>query len=126
MTTSRDTEETNVDALRAQLRAAEVAATEQAAQANAAIARAQDRSYWLDRWHVDLNELMRRPGASEARAALRALRVVYRYFFNLRFRLSHGAREGGQRLRSARQTIAEERASADRVAGTSPGRAPGD
>ena len=32
-------------------------------------------SYWLERWQVDLNELMRRPGASEARAAVRALRM---------------------------------------------------
>jgi cell division septum initiation protein DivIVA len=39
---------------------------EQAAAANAAIAAAQDRAYWLDRARVDLNRVM------EARA-LRAL-----------------------------------------------------
>ena len=52
--------------------------SEEIARANAALAAAQDRSYWLERWRLDLNELMRRPGASEARAALRGLRVVYR------------------------------------------------
>jgi hypothetical protein len=36
----------------------------------------QGRAYWLDRWHLDLNALMRRPGASELREALRAVRAV--------------------------------------------------
>ena len=52
-------------------------------RANAALAAAQDRSYWLDRWQLDLNELMRRRGASEARAALRAPRAVYRALYNV-------------------------------------------
>ena len=30
---------------------------------------AQERTYWLDRWHLDLNALMRRPGAAELRAS---------------------------------------------------------
>lgn len=51
---------------------------EQLARAHDALARAQDRSYWLDRWGVDLNATMRRPGARRARAALRALREVKR------------------------------------------------
>ena len=45
---------------------------ERTARANAALAAAQDRTYWLDRWHVDLNALMRRPVAGGSRAALRA------------------------------------------------------
>ena len=48
------------------------------ARANAAIAAAQERAYWLDRWHLDLNALMRRRGASEFRALVRAVRVVFR------------------------------------------------
>ncbi len=44
------------------------------ARANAAVAQWQERAYWLDRWHLDLNALMRRPGAAEFRAALRAVR----------------------------------------------------
>ena len=38
------------------------------ARANAAVAAAQERAYWLERWHLDLNALMRRPGAARVRA----------------------------------------------------------
>jgi len=51
---------------------------DQLAQAHAALAAAQDRSYWLDRWGVDLNSLMRRPSARRARAALRMMRELKR------------------------------------------------
>lgn len=51
---------------------------EQLARAHDALAQAQDRSYWLDRWGVDLNAAMHRPGARRARAALRAVREVKR------------------------------------------------
>lgn len=50
----------------------------QAARTNAAIAAAQDKVYWLDRWHVDLNRLMRRRGAGTFRATLRVLRKLLR------------------------------------------------
>jgi hypothetical protein len=53
---------------------------------NAAVAQWQERAYWLDRWHVDLNALMRRRGASEFRGGLRAMRSVARVFK----RLKHG------------------------------------
>jgi hypothetical protein len=65
-------------ALRARLERLERERVEEAARANAAVAAAQDRAYWLDRWQVDLNALMRRPGASELRAALRAARAAAR------------------------------------------------
>ena len=39
---------------------------------NATVARAQERAYWLDRWHVDLNALMARPARAQFRALLRA------------------------------------------------------
>jgi hypothetical protein len=39
-----------------------------------AVAEAQRRSYWLDRWHVDLNALMERRAAERARAAVRLVR----------------------------------------------------
>lgn len=42
------------------------------------VAESQERLYWLDRWHVDLNALMRKPGADEFRAAVRAARAVVR------------------------------------------------
>jgi hypothetical protein len=49
------------------------------ARANDALAAAQDRSYWLDRWGLDLNALMRRRGASELVTTMRALRLIARH-----------------------------------------------
>jgi hypothetical protein len=57
---------------------------EQLAKAHAALAAAQDRSYWLDRWGLDLNALMRRPAAGRVRAALRAVREVKRAWISLK------------------------------------------
>ena len=51
--------------------------------ANRAVAAAQERVYWLDRWHLDLNRLMARPGAAEFRALLRGARAVYRFLAQL-------------------------------------------
>ena len=48
-------------------------------RANAAIAALQERAYWLDRWHVDLNALMARPAADRARAAARGVRGPVRW-----------------------------------------------
>ena len=66
------------EALRARIEALEREHAEQIARAHDAVAAAQDRSYWLDRWNLDLNALMRRPGAAELRAAVRAVRSVDR------------------------------------------------
>jgi hypothetical protein len=74
--------------LRAQVRALEAELVEVQAKANAAVAGWQERAYWLDRWHLDLNALMRRPGASELRAALRVIRDVKRAFIKAKRRLS--------------------------------------
>jgi hypothetical protein len=64
--------------LRERLDEAERELTTRAAEANAAIAAAQDRSYWLDRWRLDLNALMRtRPGQA-LNAGLELLRSVYK------------------------------------------------
>ncbi len=56
----------------------ERASAEQIAQVHRALAAAQDRYYWLDRWGIDLNALMRKPGASQARAAVSAVRAIVR------------------------------------------------
>ena len=69
-------ERAELEALRA--RVGERERTEEIARASAAAAAAQQRAYWLDRWHLDLNSLMTRPGAAEFRSALRALRAVVR------------------------------------------------
>ncbi len=66
--------------LRARIAALEEELVETQARANAAVAKWQERVYWLDRWHLDLNALMQRPGASEFRAGLRAFRALGRAF----------------------------------------------
>lgn len=64
--------------LRARVASLEQELVQTHARANAAIAAAQERVYWLDRWHLDLNALMQRPGAAEFRGFVRALRAVFR------------------------------------------------
>jgi hypothetical protein len=71
-------EQSEVQQLRAQVAALEAELVETQARTNAIVARTQERVYWLDRWHLDLNALMRRPGAAELRAALRGGRAVSR------------------------------------------------
>ncbi len=74
--------------LKARVAALESELVEVQAKANAAVARWQERAYWLDRWHLDLNALMRRPGAAELRALLRGAREVKRTWVRARRRLS--------------------------------------
>jgi hypothetical protein len=63
--------------LRARVAALESELVEVQARANAAVADWQERAYWLDRLHIDLNSLMRRPGANQLRITLKAVRAVY-------------------------------------------------
>ena len=60
--------------LRERVRQLEGELAEQAARTNALLAAAQERAYWLDRWGLDLNALMRRPGAAQLRWLMRAAR----------------------------------------------------
>ncbi len=85
MATRPDTEESwELARLRSRIAALEDELIERTARANAAVAAAEDRAYWLDRWNVDLNALMRRPIAGKVRALLRGLRLVYRKARELR------------------------------------------
>jgi len=84
---STSTEQAEIAALQARVEQLERENAELAARANAAIAAAQDRAYWLDRWGVDLNALMRRRGASEFRAGLRGMRAVARALKHVKQRL---------------------------------------
>jgi len=65
-----------IELLRERLAALEGELLETQTRANAAVAKWQERAYWLERWHLDLNALMRKPGAAEFRAAVRAVRTV--------------------------------------------------
>jgi hypothetical protein len=88
------------------------------ARAHAAIAAAQDKSYWLDRWQVDLNALMRRRGAAELRAAIRALRAVYRALYSARDKATRRARAMPTRAGHARRVLRGERSRAGSVSKT--------
>jgi len=63
--------------LRERVAALETELVEVQARTNAAIAKWQEQAYWLDRWHLDLNALMRRPGATELLSAVRGVRGVW-------------------------------------------------
>jgi hypothetical protein len=86
-TNGRAAETTEIESLRARIVALEAELVEVSARSHAAVAAAQDQTYWLDRWHVDLNELMRRPGAKEFRFGLRAIRSVARRARRLKRRM---------------------------------------
>ena len=74
--------------LRARVAALESELLETQTRANAAVGEWQERAYWLDRWHLDLNALMRKPGAAELRAAVRAVRSVVWWLKRARRRMS--------------------------------------
>jgi hypothetical protein len=63
--------------LRARVAALETELVEVQSRTNAAIAKWQEQAYWLDRWHLDLNALMRRPGATELLGAVRGVRGAW-------------------------------------------------
>jgi hypothetical protein len=74
--------------LRARVAALEAELVETQARTDAIVGEWQERAYWLDRWHLDLNALMRRPGASELREVLRAVRAVMWRLKRLKRRLT--------------------------------------
>jgi uncharacterized protein YlxW (UPF0749 family) len=76
-----------VERLRARVATLEAELVETQARTNVVVAQTQERVYWLDRWHLDLNALMRRPGAAELRGALRGARAVTRAFRQAKRRL---------------------------------------
>ncbi len=74
-------------ALRSRVAALEAELVEVQARTDAVVAHWQERAYWLDRWHLDLNALMRRRGAMEALGAVRVLRSAYRALKRARQRI---------------------------------------
>lgn len=80
-------EQPEIEALQRRLEELERERAEETARANAALAAAQDRLYWLDRWHLDLNAMMQRRGAAEFRAVVRGARKGVRAYKRVRARL---------------------------------------
>jgi len=87
--TETDEQQAEIERLRARIAALEAELVEQAARTERIVAEAQERAYWLDRWHLDLNALMRKPGAAEARWLFRAFRAVVRRLKTLKRRVAH-------------------------------------
>jgi hypothetical protein len=82
-----DAERGELEYLRQRVAELEAERIEELRRAAAAVAAARERAYWLDRWHVDLNELMARPAATRARAAARLARTPVRALRGLKRRL---------------------------------------
>jgi hypothetical protein len=80
-------ERTEVDALRARVAELEAERDELLRRTAATVAAAQERAYWLDRWHLDLNTLMANPWAGRLRGWARAVRGPLRAVRLLRRRL---------------------------------------
>jgi hypothetical protein len=80
-------ERAELEALRSRVAALEAERAELLRVTTAAVATAQERAYWLDRWHVDLNAVMARPAAARVRAAARAARAPVRLARGLARRL---------------------------------------
>jgi len=75
---SEDQLQAEVEALRAQVAELERRLAQQAAASNAALAAAQKRVYWLDRWHIDLDVWARSRRVAVLRALVRRAREVAR------------------------------------------------
>jgi predicted nucleic acid-binding Zn-ribbon protein len=69
--------EGEIERLRTRLDGLETELVEVQGRANEAVAEWQDRAYWLDRLHIDLNAIMRRPGANQIRIVLKAIRTAF-------------------------------------------------
>jgi hypothetical protein len=69
--------EFEIERLRARLDGLETELIEVQGSANRAVAEWQDRAYWLDRLHIDLNAIMRMPGPNQLRIILKAIRTAF-------------------------------------------------
>jgi uncharacterized coiled-coil protein SlyX len=72
------TRDAEVEELQARVAQLETQLADQARRTNAIVAEAQDKLYWLERWQVDLDRVMARPGAVRALDAVRWLRDAVR------------------------------------------------
>jgi hypothetical protein len=78
-----------IELLRARVAELEQQLAAQARATNRIAAEAEEKLYWLERWHLDLDRLMARPGAPRALELLRALRGGVRRVRKLLRRRSH-------------------------------------
>lgn len=77
-----------VQQLRARIAELEAQLAEQSRTTNTLVAQSQEKLYWLERWHVDLDAVMRKPGAVPLLDAVRSVRGVFRKLRNVKRRVS--------------------------------------
>ena len=82
-----DPRDAELAALRARVAELEAELHDQAARTAGLVAEAQEKLYWLERWHVDLDKLMAKPGAVPALDALKRVRGVVRSAKRIKRRL---------------------------------------
>ena len=82
-----DPRDREIAALQARVAELESELHAQAARTAAVVAEAQEKLYWLERWHVDLDRLMAKPGAVPALDALKGARGIVRSGKRLKRRL---------------------------------------
>jgi hypothetical protein len=71
-----DPRDAEIEQLRDRVADLEAQLAAQAQETAAIVAEAQEKLYWLERWHVDLDRVMRKRGALRALEMLRAARGV--------------------------------------------------
>ena len=76
--TATDPRDDEIAALTSRVAELEAELQAQAARTAAIIAEAQEKLYWLERWHVDLDRVMAKPGAIPALDALKRVRGASR------------------------------------------------
>jgi hypothetical protein len=76
--TSTDPRDEEIAALRARVAQLEGELAAQSRATATTVAEAQEKLYWLERWHVDLDAVMRKPGAVPALETLKKARGVAR------------------------------------------------
>ena len=74
-------QQAEVEALRARVAELERELADRTARANAAVAAAQDRLYWLDRWRIDPNRVL---GSRAGQRAFAIARQVHRFKARIR------------------------------------------
>jgi cell division septum initiation protein DivIVA len=82
------TEQAELEQLRARVAELERELAERTRRANAAVAAAEERLYWVDRWKVDLDELMQRRAGRWAFRLTEQARRAHRVAGRIRRRLT--------------------------------------
>jgi hypothetical protein len=75
-----------VEALHARIADLEAQLAEQTRVTNELVARSQEKLYWLERWHIDLERVMSRRSAQLALQALKPIRESFRALRKLKRR----------------------------------------